>query len=189
MVCFCFVERYVAHAARTVFIGNIRPTVTDEMIKQIFRDCGRIVAIRWLYDKSTHRFKGYQNLFSLSLSRFLFRFEFFSCLFYSPYTFLIERLIFVNVENKNDVRCGFVEFDSEEAAVRALQVKAILEGREIYIDSATNSRSSSGSGSSKSSAPLDKSKYVYRREQSQSQSQSQSQQSQTPEPPPPPPPQ
>jgi nucleolin len=111
-------EHYAAQAARTVFIGNIRPSVTDEMIKQLFRDCGRIVAIRWLYDKQTNRFKG----------------------------------------------CGFVEFESEEAAVRALRVKAVMEGREIYIDSATNSRSSA-LAASKSSSDVDKTKFVYKREQ------------------------
>jgi RNA recognition motif-containing protein len=51
------VERYNTQAARTVFIGTVSDSVTDDTIRQIFRDCGRIVAIRWLHHKQTKRFK------------------------------------------------------------------------------------------------------------------------------------
>jgi hypothetical protein len=62
-------------------------------------------------------------------------------------------------------RCGFVEFDSEEGANRALRVRAIVGGQELYVDSALNSRSS-GASVPKSLSSAEKAKYVYKREQS-----------------------
>jgi RNA recognition motif-containing protein len=43
---------------KTVFIGNLPDTVTDAIIYALFGQCGRVVDVRWLYDKKTGRFKG-----------------------------------------------------------------------------------------------------------------------------------
>jgi len=42
----------------TVFVGNVSFQITDEAITDLFKDCGEIIAIRWLSDRETGEFKG-----------------------------------------------------------------------------------------------------------------------------------
>jgi len=42
----------------TVFLGNVSFDITDEAVRDVFKDCGEISEIRWLNHKDTGKFKG-----------------------------------------------------------------------------------------------------------------------------------
>ncbi len=42
----------------TVFAGQLSYTIDEETVRDFFKDCGEIAAIRWLNDKNTGEFKG-----------------------------------------------------------------------------------------------------------------------------------
>jgi nucleolin len=42
----------------TTFLGNLSFDIDDDKVKEFFADCGEIVAIRWVSDKTTGQFKG-----------------------------------------------------------------------------------------------------------------------------------
>lgn len=55
-------ERYAAQVeadSRSIFVGNITPDITPEIIDEHFKDCGLIKRITLLYDKNTGAPKGY----------------------------------------------------------------------------------------------------------------------------------
>lgn len=55
-------ERYAAQVeadSRSIFVGNITPEITPEIIDEHFKDCGVIKRITLLYDKNTGAPKGY----------------------------------------------------------------------------------------------------------------------------------
>lgn len=55
-------ERYAAQVeadSRSIFVGNIAPEITPEIIDEHFKDCGIIKRITLLYDKNTGAPKGY----------------------------------------------------------------------------------------------------------------------------------
>lgn len=55
-------ERYAAQVeadSRSIFVGNITPEITPEIIDEHFKDCGVIERITLLYDKNTGAPKGY----------------------------------------------------------------------------------------------------------------------------------
>lgn len=42
----------------TIFLGKCPDEITDEEVKEIFKNCGKIRDIRWVTDKVTGQFKG-----------------------------------------------------------------------------------------------------------------------------------
>jgi len=42
----------------TIFIGNLSFQIKDENVKEFFKDCGEVAAIRWLNHRDTGKFKG-----------------------------------------------------------------------------------------------------------------------------------
>jgi nucleolin len=42
----------------TVFAGQLSYTIDEESVREFFKDCGEISAIRWLNDRETGEFKG-----------------------------------------------------------------------------------------------------------------------------------
>jgi hypothetical protein len=46
------------YGCKTVFVGNLPDSITDDIIRSVFANVGRVVDIRWLNDKKTRRFKG-----------------------------------------------------------------------------------------------------------------------------------
>jgi nucleolin len=46
----------------TLFCGNLSFDMNDEAIREFFKDCGDIKAIRWGMDRETEKFKGYGHV-------------------------------------------------------------------------------------------------------------------------------
>jgi len=42
----------------TTFLGNLSFDIDDDKVKEFFKACGEIVAIRWVSDKESGQFKG-----------------------------------------------------------------------------------------------------------------------------------
>jgi len=42
----------------TTFLGNLSFDINDDTVKDFFKECGEIVAIRWVSDKESGQFKG-----------------------------------------------------------------------------------------------------------------------------------
>jgi len=41
----------------TVFVGNLSMEINDDVVRDLFKDCGEIKDVRWVSDKATGEFK------------------------------------------------------------------------------------------------------------------------------------
>jgi len=49
---------YGSKDERTVFVGNLSYEIQEDNLYEFFKDCGEIVAVRWVSDRETNQFKG-----------------------------------------------------------------------------------------------------------------------------------
>jgi nucleolin len=85
----------------TVFLGNLPYDVTEDVVREKFKDCGEIGSIRWVTNRETGDFK---------------------C-------------------------CGFVDFDSVEAATKAVEFNETdLGGKNVRVDFAGEKKEGGGGG-------------------------------------------
>lgn len=98
---------------RKLFAGNLSYDIDDETMIDFFKDCGKLVGLRWLTHKDSGEFK--VNFF----------------FFFSLLYFLHIKFYFIFLKQG----CGYVEFATEAEADKAIKLnnKELL-GRKIRLD-------------------------------------------------------